>query len=339
MRILVDIGHPAHFHLFKNLIDHLKSLGHFVFVTAREKDSVVELLNHYEIPHEVLSSSTKKPFGMFSELLRRDLKIFKLNKKFRFDMALGTSVSIAHLTLLSGVPSYNFIEDDDDYIPLFAYLTYPFATKIIQPDNLNYKRWVSKRELYPSLHELAYLHPNNFEAKLDVVKRYNLIPQQYIIVRLSALTAHHDMKAVGITKNLEDQIKKMAKGYKIIFSREVSKSNKIKPWDMHHVLANAKMLISDSQTMTIEAAVLGVPSIRYNSFAGRISVIEDLEKNYKLTYSFSPGNEKSCLEKIEELLAKKDLSLEWKTKRERLLNDKIDFNEWMINYFSNIKKI
>ena len=38
----------------------------------------------------------------------------------------------------------------------------------------------------------------------------NLIPQQYIIVRLSALTAHHDMKAEGITKELEQQIEKLA---------------------------------------------------------------------------------------------------------------------------------
>ena len=339
MRILVDINHPAHVHLFKNLISHFQSLGHFVLVTARRKDSTIDLLEHYQIPHEVLSSPTTNRFGMFSELIKRDLKIFKLNKKYKFDMALGTSVSIAHLTLFSGVPSYNFNEDDDDYIPLLTYLTYPFATKIINPDNLNFKKWVSKRVLYPSLHELAYLHPNNFKVDLDIVKRYNLIPQQYIIVRLSALTAHHDVKAAGISVNLQQQIENMANDSKIIYSREVSKTNKINPWDMHHILANARMLISDSQTMTIEAAVLGVPSVRYSSFVGRSSVIEDLEKNYDLTFGFSPGNETGFLEKIKELLARKDLSSAWETKREQLLKDKVDLNKWMIDYFSSIKMI
>jgi len=339
MNILFDIGHPAHVHLFKNLISHFKSLDYFVFVAARDKDSTVELLEHYKVPHEVLSSSPKNPLGLFSELMRRDLKIYNLNRKYKFDIALGTSVSIAHLTLASGVPSYNFNEDDDDYIPLYSYITYPFSTKIINPENINYKRWVSKRVLYPSLHELAYLHPNNFKADLNVVKRYNLIPQQYIIVRLSALKAHHDVRAAGINQNMERQIKELAKNYKIIYSREVSKTNKINSWDMHHILANARMLISDSQTMTIEAAVLGVPSIRYSSFTGRISVIEDLEKNYMLTFGFSPGNEKGFLEKIEELLSNNDLSVEWKTKRGKLLKDKIDFNEWMVNYFNSLEKL
>ena len=339
MNILIDIGHPAHVHLFKNLIAHFKSVGHFVYVTARGKDSVVDLLKHYKIPHEVLSVSAKKPLGMFFELLVRDLKIIRLNKKYKFDIALGTSVSIAHLTLVCGVPSYNFNEDDDDYLPLYTYITYPFSSKIINPEILNYKRWVSKRVLYPSLHELAYLHPNNFKAEEDVVKRYNLTPQQYVIVRLSALTAHHDLNAAGISANMQKQIEKIASNYKVIYSREVSKTNRINPWDMHDILAHAKILISDSQTMTIEAAVLGVPSIRYSSFVGRSSVIEDLENKYGLTFGFSPGNENGFLAKIEELLANKNLSTEWEVKREKLLNDKVDLNAWMIDYFRTIEKI
>ena len=72
-----------------------------LFMLQQEKKILLlNYLNHYKIPHEVISSSAKTPFGMFVELLRRDLKIFKLNKKYKFDMALGTSVSIAHLTIL-----------------------------------------------------------------------------------------------------------------------------------------------------------------------------------------------------------------------------------------------
>ena len=43
------------------------------------------------------------------------------------------------------------------------------------------------------------------------------------------------------------------------------------------------MFIGDSQTMTSEAAVLGVPSLRCNSFAGRISYINEQEFKYGLT--------------------------------------------------------
>jgi len=335
MKILVDIGHPAHVHLFKNLISHFKSLGHFVYVTAREKDIVIELLNHYQIPHEVISSSAKTPFGMVVELIRRDLRIFRLNRRYKFDFTLGTSVSITHLTFLYGVPSYNFNEDDDDYIPLYVYLTYPFATKIINPITLRFSKWISKRVLYPSLHELAYLHPNNFKKDPEVIKKYELTPGQYIIVRLSALAAHHDLSAEGISKELELKIEKLAEDYQIIYSREITKNNQIDTWEMHQILAHSKMLISDSQSMTIEAAVLGVPSVRYSSFVGRSSVIEELENKYELSCGFSPGEESAFLETIEEMLNNNDLHESWMRKRGLLLKDKIDFNDWMKEYFKS----
>jgi predicted glycosyltransferase len=339
MNVLIDIGHPAHVHLFKNLIWHLKSRGDTVFVAARNKDIVVDLLNHYQIEHEVLSTSRKKLLGLFSELVKRNLKLIRMNKKYDFDLALGTSVSIAHLTALCGVPSYNFNEDDDDYIPLYTFITYPFTTKIINPEGLIHHRWTSKRVFYPSYHELAYLHPDHFQADIDVVKHYDLVPQKYIIVRLSALAAHHDLTAAGISKKMEDQIADLAKDYRIIYSREVTKENRIKPWDMHHVLAYAKMLISDSQSMSIEAAVLGVPSVRLSSFVGRSSVLENLEHKYNLTFGYSPGDEVGFLSKITELLTRDNLSAEWQQKKERLLNDKVDFNQWMINYIESIEKL
>ncbi len=38
MRILVDIGHPAHVHFFKNFIWEMEKRGHEFIVTARDKD-------------------------------------------------------------------------------------------------------------------------------------------------------------------------------------------------------------------------------------------------------------------------------------------------------------
>jgi len=333
MRILVDIGHPAHVHLFKNLISYCKSRDHFVCVTARDKENVVELLNHFQISHDALTSPAKTLPGMAAELINRNQGILKLHKQHRFDVALGTSVSISLLTLLFGVPSYNFNEDDDDYIPLYVYLSYPFSTKIINPENLRFSKWVSKRVLYPSLHELAYLHPNTFKEDPRILEKYGLTPRQYIIVRLSGLTAHHDQNAEGISKTLEEKIEELAADYQIIYSREISDEDKIDSWDMHQVLAHSKMLISDSQTMTIEAAVLGVPSVRYSSFVGRSSVLEELESKYELTYGISPGDEFALLEKIETMLNDKELNETWTNRRALLLQDKIDFNDWMKEFF------
>jgi len=55
---------------------------------------------------------------------------------------------------------------------------------------------------------------------------------------------------------------------------------------MHSLLYYATMFIGDSQTMTSEAAMLGTPSLKLNSFAGKLSVPNELEQKYQLCYSF-----------------------------------------------------
>jgi predicted glycosyltransferase len=41
LRVLIDIGHPAHVHFFKNTIWNLEKKGHKVMVVSRDKDVVV----------------------------------------------------------------------------------------------------------------------------------------------------------------------------------------------------------------------------------------------------------------------------------------------------------
>jgi hypothetical protein len=96
------------------------------------------------------------------------------------------------------------------------------------------------------------------------------------------------------------------------------------------------MVISDSQTTTAEAAILGVPSIRYNLFVGRLSYLEELEKKYMLTYGFTPGQENQMITKIRELLLNPHVEEEWRLKRNLMLSEKTDLNEWMINYFHSL---
>ena len=214
---------------------------------------------------------------------------------------------------------------------LYSFLAYPFATKIINPDCLKFKKWRDKRILYPSYHELAYLHPNNYIPDRNIVKSYNLEPGKYVIIRLSALKAHHDTGINGISYEVLEQIEERLSEYQIIKSKEQTKEYQIKPWDMHHVLAYAKMIISDSQTMTAEAAVLGRPSVRINDFVGRISYLEELEHKYGLTYGIKPGQEEELLEKISNLLSERNSENNWKHKRAIMLRDKVDLTEWMTN--------
>jgi predicted glycosyltransferase len=97
----------------------------------------------------------------------------------------------------------------------------------------------------------------------------------------------------------------------------------ISPEDMHSFIFYAFMLIGDSQTMSSEAAVLGTPSLRCNSFAGKISYLEELEKRYELTYAFLPSQYEALVAKLTELLSSKNLKEVFALRRKRMLEDKI----------------
>jgi len=334
-KILFDIGHPAHFHLFKNFIFYLKEKKFPFVITTRDKEINNILVAHYGLDYISLTKPGRNMWGMFMELIKRDWSIYRLHCKEKFTHAFGTSVSIAHLSVVSKLDSFNFCEDDDSVIPLQTKLTYPFTTKIINPDCIKYQKWHKKRILLPSYHELAYLHPNNFTPDLNILNKYGLTRGRYIIFRLSALKAHHDIGAKGITPELKEKISTIIQDYDIIESNETKTAGRIQPWDMHHVLAFAKMIICDSQTMAAEAMVLGIPSVRINTFVGKISYLEELENKYNLGFGFLPDKTSSIIEKITYLANNEDVDNLWQIKHQKMLSDKIDLNKWMIDFFEN----
>jgi predicted glycosyltransferase len=99
---------------------------------------------------------------------------------------------------------------------------------------------------------------------------------------------------------------------------------KVSPEKIHSLMAYAKILIGDSQTMCSEAAVLGVPSMRCNSFAGRVSYLEEQEKKYELVYSFLPSEFEKLFEKVKEWVEDPELKTKWMMRRQNMLKDKID---------------
>lgn len=335
MKVLFDFGHPAHVHLFKNFIFYLQKKNIKFDVVSREKEITNNLLKHYQIPFQSLSKPGTSLPSMLWEFIIRGIKVLSMHIRNKYSLAMGTSVSIGFLSFftLGKVKSWNFCEDDDDIVPLQAMLSYPFSTKVVVPDCLRYKRWKNKRVLYPSYHELAYLHPDNFTPNEKVLEKYGLSKGKYIIFRLSALKAHHDIGIQGISIELKKKMIALLEGYDIVESLEGKSGNKIEPWDMHHVLAFSKMIISDSQTMSAEGMVLGIPSFRINSFVGKISYLEELENKYKLGFGILPEKENEILSTLKETISTENLESVWAQKKESMLREKIDLNQWMINYF------
>jgi predicted glycosyltransferase len=90
------------------------------------------------------------------------------------------------------------------------------------------------------------------------------------------------------------------------------------------------MYVGDSQTMATEAAVVGTPAIRSNSFAGEndMSNFVELEEEYELLYS--TPQEEAALRRVREHLEDTDLDETWNHRRQRLLEEKRDVTDIIV---------
>ena len=63
MRILIDIGHPAHVHLFKHFAWEMQKKGHTIFFTCREKEFEIYLLEKYGFAFKSFGKKYFSPLG------------------------------------------------------------------------------------------------------------------------------------------------------------------------------------------------------------------------------------------------------------------------------------
>ena len=347
--ILIDINHPGHIHLFKNLIYLLKSEGIKVFVTIKDVDNLKKLLQLYNIDYILIGKKSDSIKGKFFNQIKYVKELVKLINKNDIMLGIGVSITLAHASKLSKMVSLILDDDDSAVEPLFAKFAHPFADYLISPDVLNFERKRKNHLTYAGYHELAYLHPNRFKPDLNVLNESGLDNNEpFFILRFNAFKAHHDVGAKGLTVNQKRELISMLnkKGKIFITSEKEIEPEfeiykiKISPDKIHSLIHFASLLIGDSQTMTYEEAVLGTPYLRCNSFVGKISYLEEEEHKYGLTFGFLPENYAGLLTKAQELLNIKNLKSIWQDKKLTLISDKIDvtaFLFWLItNYPESI---
>ena len=276
-------------------------------------------------------------------VFKRSYRLYKLLKKEKVDMLIGTSVENPIIGSLLKIPAVNLNEDDADVVPLYAKLSYPFSSTILTPVSCDNGRWNKKSIKYESYHELAYLHPNNFNPKKNIVDSYIKEKRPYFLIRFADLGAHHDSGIAGINTKIAQNIIDILRPYGYIYitsERPLEKELEnlrinINPIDIHHVLAFAKLFIGDSQTMAAEAAVLGTPFIRINDFAGRIGYLRELEERYHLGYSSSPENKEYIIMQLQKLLELPNLEEIFNNRKDKMLVEKLDFTQYLTNFIEN----
>lgn len=345
MRILVYLGHPAHFHNYKNTIAALKAHGHEVEVLIKKKDILEDLLKNAGIPyHNILEEGRKNSkVGVFWGLLKRAWRLNKFCNQFHPDLLTGSSVENSFIGPLRHIPVINIGEDDADVVPNYAKMTYPGASVILCPESCNCGMWDTKAVKYPGYQELGYLHPDNFAPDRSIVERYFSTGAPYFLMRFSGLNAHHDVGIRGINNDIAKRLIRLLEPHGRVYitserplTSEFEKYRiAINPLDIHHVMAFADLYLGDSQTMAAESGVLGVPFVRFNDFVGKIGYLNELENRYHLGFGIKPDNEDALYETVQELLTMPDRKTVFQQRRRVMLDASINFAEFLTSYIEN----
>jgi predicted glycosyltransferase len=350
MRVLIDIGHPAHVHLFTHFALETQSKGHTVLFTCRDKEFEIDLLKSHQFTYKNFGKKYKSTIAKLWGLLKFDWMEWKTALSFKPDVFISHgSMYAAHAAFLRGKPHIS-LEDTFNFEQIRLYL--PF-TDVVLTSDYEHPFHSNKVIHYAGYHELAYLYPYRFTPDITVLQELGVSPQEkYVIVRFVSWNASHDIGHKGISfENKLKAIKAFSNYAKVFISSESELPEELKPYQMpirperiHHALAFASFLWGESFTMPAECSVLGVPSIINHNTTSYY--LKEQQEKYNLCYNYTESlqdQEKAITKGIELLQRDKtDLQKEWQQKRERMLEDKIDvtaFLVWFVENYPESKEI
>lgn len=269
MKILIDIVHPADVLFFFHPIRRWRQMGHEIQVASRRKDVTGELLDAFGIEHRVLSAAGRSLPALAVEMLRRDLAMLKLARRFRPDIMTGFGgVAISHVGKVLGIPSVSFY--DTGRAPLQHRVTLPFISHLHVTESYDGPIARDRTDRFPGTKDFSYLHPDNFLPDRAAAVTAGLAEQgRNYFIRLVGWEANHDVGHAGWNaETLAHFVHYLGEQGKVHISSELPLPTKLEKHryrgavdQLHHLLAFCTCYIGESATMAGEAALLGVPAI------------------------------------------------------------------------------
>ncbi len=345
MNILFYFGHPAKFHLFKNTINKLLFNGHQIDIFINGKDVLEELViaegwKYYNLfPKGRKIKNVPLILSILINTVRTLIKLFLKTRHKKYDLFV-TSDLLVIIGRIKKIPSILVTDDDLKGAPnqwiLFKFSDYIFAPKICYLG-----KYESKKINFYGYKALGHLHPNHFTPSVEIIKKYNLQPDTYFFIRTVAVISHHDSGMHGINDELLSRIIQYLEKYgRVILNSEREVPQHLQKYillfnknEIAHILAFSKMVISDSSTVCAEAAVLGVPTIEFNSWFQLYEQPKELSKYGLVFYTF---NEVELLSQVKLILETNQFKALQMAKREQMLNNCVDVSSlltWLIEMF------
>ena len=349
MNILIDIGHPAHVHLFKNFAHDMIAKGNDVLFTCREKEFEISLLKANGFSYIPLGNKYKSILGKIFGILKFDFQIWKICRKYKPDMFVSHgSMYAAHVAWLIKKPH---IALEDTYNMEQIRLYEPFTDMVLTTASYEHPKVSSKEINYSGYHALAYLHPNRFTPDSSIKQMLGVDNnEKYVIVRFVAWNATHDIGQKGISiKSKINSVLELAKHAKVFVSSEGELPKELEPFRLptppdriHDVMAYSALVFGESSTMAEEAVVLGVPAIYFNNKSTYCT--KHFERDYQLMYNLteSDADVQKAIKIGINLLCNIEQKYDWLKRKEKMMEDKIDvtaFLVWFIENYPESKKI
>ncbi len=273
MNILIDINHPAQFHLFKHSAFLLEKEGHQVIFTVLEKEMTGPLFRDSGLDYRLFGKSERNHVLRVAANIRRSFQIYKYVRTRSIDIILSNaSINAAHLSKVLRIPNISIT--DTERATLHRKAIGAKADCVLTP--ACFRKIVGKKQFsYQGLHELAYLSPKYFKPDADKVNALKLKPsEKYALLRFVSWNAFHDRGRSGLNPEQKIDLMKLLKnkGYSLLLSSEdplpesQKKNGVLIPADsFHDALNQASVVITEGATVASEAAVLGCPVIYFSN--------------------------------------------------------------------------
>lgn len=331
MNYLFELNHPKHYHQFKFIIANIRREGHSVFVIARDKDILLTLLNEDSVKYQIFGKHKKTVLSKILNTFSLVVNYISIVRKNKIDIIVSKA-SFYGCFVAKVMRKKSIIFPDSEIVKVTNKFVVPLATQIVTPLSftLNYGK---KHIKVNSFFENCYLSPQVFSPNREVIEKLN-IQFPYVVLRFIGWTANHDINNFGFSKDEKMKlVEKLKSQYKIYISSEHPLPNELEAYllkipskDIHHLLHFADLYIGDSQTMATEAALLGTPAIRYNSFVGGndMSNFKILEEKYQMLSNF---NSFDALMKLVSKYCDNSEKKQWLLKREDYNKKTGDLNQ------------
>ncbi len=339
MRILFELTHPKHYYQFRQLIKLLLKEGNEVKIIARDKDVLLKVLEDEGYSYEIYGKHKKKLKGKIFNIISIFFIYKKIVRKFKPDY-IFSKASFYAVLVKPFTRAKLVITPDSEVVWLTRKIVAPLSHIVITPETYTIS-YGKKQKRIKGFFEECYLSPAAFHAERQAVQKAGInADQAYFVLRFISWDANHDVGQFGFSDEEKTELVELLSEHgEVIISAEQKNLpaeltkylSKVPPNEIHHLLYFATMYIGDSQTMATESALLGTPSLRYNSFVGPndMSNFIILENEHGLMKNFR--NFDKLKSEIIRMLGNKNLKKEWLDKRARYFAAKPDLSEQMMN--------